>query len=99
MQLFMGGAMRIIVITVAFLVYLFCARHCESIFNIDYLFNSDVNSVKSCVVVISHLGKLRFKEVKCPKDTADGGQRQDSVKLRAGAPGRRKTISARGVSV
>lgn len=49
--------MRIIVITIAFLVYLFCARHCESIYNIDYLFNPHVNSMKSCVVIISHMGK------------------------------------------
>lgn len=88
--------MRIIVITIVFLVYLLCARHCENIFNIDYLFNPHVNSIKSRVVVISHMGKLRFKEVKFPKETADRGQRQDSVKLRAGAPGRRKTVSAPG---
>lgn len=91
--------MRIIVITIAFLVYLFCARHCESIYNIDYLFNPHVNSMKSCVVIISHMGKLRFKEVKFPKEIADRGQRQDSVKLRAGAPGRRKTVSAPGWGV
>lgn len=32
-------------------------------------------------VLISHVGELRWKEVKLPKDTADQGQSQNSVKL------------------